>query len=175
MTRKRKQCHVCCFFFFSLPQHYSKSSCDRVAKIPQHYSPNDDDVGGNIPNDLSLCSSIDYDIAGVAEGGKSSSAELEEELNLYEMFIANCNPTLPAVPSPPTISPLAHSNLSPRTVFELPVVSHSSSSFTMQQEVAYPVGLKSGEALVVPPSFQKGQYCFTNNDHSIMRMDIFLQ
>jgi hypothetical protein len=80
---------------------------------------------------------------------RTSALEEFEELVENQSLAADCNR---AAPSSSTPSP--------------------SNTVPMQQTpaVSSVPGLESGEAFVIPSDFQKGRFCFTTNDRSMMRM-----
>ncbi len=82
----------------------------------------------------------------------------------YERFIYDCNsphttPLLPA-PSMPPLGPIVQQEAS------LPSYLPASEEVTPTEQT----GLESGKAFLVPSDFDKGRYCFTNNDRAMMRL-----
>jgi hypothetical protein len=147
MTRRRNRCIGCGIFFSSLSRHYAKSSCVRGGSKKPRTSPNLGDGVDDNPNDfLSSGNHSDHNLDDLSDDRTSAPDDFEV---LDEYFIADCNQV--ALPS---------STQSPSYIFP------------MQQKAAVlPVpGLQTGEAFVIPSDFQKGRFCFTTNDRSMMRM-----
>jgi hypothetical protein len=151
MTRKRKRCFGCGFFFSSLPLHYAQSSCEGVSKKTGPSSPNVPDIGDDdLPSDLMSCSPSDPKLDDSFDFRTGALNDIEE-LDLNETFIADCNRG-------------AHSSSSTGG-------SHPTSSILEHKaDPTSILGLESGDAFVVPTDFQKARFCFTNNDRSMMRM-----
>jgi hypothetical protein len=87
---------------------------------------------------------------------------LEEEE--YERFISDCNtphrtPLLPA-PSMHPLGPMVQQAAS------LQLYQPASKKVTPAEQI----GLESGKAFLVCSNFDKGRYCFTNNDRAMMRL-----
>jgi hypothetical protein len=145
MTRPRNRCFGSGIFFSSLSRHYIKSSCDRGGSKKPRTSPNVGDGVDDIPNDLLPSGNhSDHNLDDLSDDRTSAPDDFEV---LDEYFIADCNQVA-----------LSSSTRSPSNIV------------TMQQKATVsPVpGLQSGETFVKPSDFQKGRFCFTTNDCSMM-------
>jgi hypothetical protein len=194
-TRQRR-CPNCAVCFISLSQHYKFSpSCNPSSHSLPFPVPLHDDVGNmlptGLPDDLSNSSEpildatdreaniSNFDAAGTRssdgqQGLNSASSQpssshvaapndlLEEDE--YKRFISDCNsphmmPLFPA-PSMPPLGPIVQPTASLQS--NLPA--------TQEVTLTEQTGLKSGKAFLLPSDFDKGRYCFTNNDRAMMRL-----
>jgi hypothetical protein len=144
-----------------LPDDFSRSSepifdaTDRDANIS-----NFDDAGTRSSDGQQ---GLNYALSQSSSSHVAAPDDLLEE-DEYERFISDCNSphTTPLFPAP-FMSPLG------------PVVQQAASLqlyLPASKEVTPPEqsGLESGKAFLVTSDYDKGQYCFTNNDPAMMRL-----
>jgi hypothetical protein len=82
----------------------------------------------------------------------------------YKRFLSDCNSphTTPLFPAPP-MPPLG-------PIVQQPASLQSNLPATKEVTPTEQTGLESGKAFLLPSRFDKGRYCFTNNDRAMMRL-----
>ena len=167
--RTKKTCQHCQFSFASQQQHYVLSpNCDPA--LPKSAS------GSTvITESVFYVTQTPDDLGGVITAASLESSHtrvVDDELNdddLMELFLSECNhpssPTLlqaasttaiPPIPRQPPPTPAGQEQQHNVPVHLTPVLATPS--------------LDTGEAYLLPPQYDKGRFCFTNQDRAMMRL-----
>jgi hypothetical protein len=154
LSRRQRRCPQCTFWFSSLSRHYQYSPrCNLTRSSSPCFSSDDDGddmMAAAIPDDLSF-----QPQAGFISTPPSSQSQEPSAAPSIPHLGQPVNNSLQDVSLPANVL------VTPPSDIEVSLPANAS--------VTHATGLESGKAFLLPATFDKGRYCFTNNDRAMMR------